>query len=142
MKMFRLVSAWAVALLVALFLSGGTASAAACKGLSKSACGKNPSCSWVNSYRTKKGVTVEGYCRNKPGKASKSAADKARSTGKKAGATPDKGKKTRKAERKGSKPGKVDKAKKTKAKKTKAKKEKAKKEKAGADKKKKKKKEK
>ncbi len=78
MKMFRLIFAGIVALVVSL--SGGTAVAASsCKGLSKSACGRNAACSWVNSYTTKKGATVEGYCRAKPSKgaASKGSARKA-----------------------------------------------------------------
>ncbi len=78
MKMFRLIFAGIVVL--ALSLSGGSAVAASsCKGLEKSACGRNAACSWVNSYTTKKGVTVEGYCRAKPSKgaASKGSAHKA-----------------------------------------------------------------
>ncbi|WP_419659958.1 hypothetical protein Dvar_02950 [Desulfosarcina variabilis str. Montpellier] len=44
-----------------------------CKGLSKGKCDGSPECSWVKSYKTKTGKTVNGYCRAKPGK-NKSAA--------------------------------------------------------------------
>jgi hypothetical protein len=36
-----------------------------CKGLSKSACSSNPTCSWVNGYETKAGKKVAAYCRVK-----------------------------------------------------------------------------
>ena len=38
----------------------------ACKELKKEACMSSSSCSWINSYTTKKGNTVDAYCRNKP----------------------------------------------------------------------------
>lgn len=40
--------------------------AASCKGLQQDACKSNSSCSWINSYTTKKGNTINAYCRNKP----------------------------------------------------------------------------
>ncbi|PID75069.1 MAG: chromosome partitioning protein ParB [Deltaproteobacteria bacterium] len=43
-----------------------TAMAVECKGLSKAKCEKADDCSWVNSYKTKTGSTVEAYCRSKP----------------------------------------------------------------------------
>ena len=39
-----------------------------CKGLSASACGQDPGCTWVAGYTTKKGVQVEAYCRLRSGK--------------------------------------------------------------------------
>ncbi|MEN8168082.1 MAG: chromosome partitioning protein ParB [Pseudomonadota bacterium] len=39
-----------------------------CKGLSKSACSTNSSCSWVKSYKTKAGKNVAAYCRVKSAK--------------------------------------------------------------------------
>ena len=38
----------------------------ACKGLEQKACNSEQSCSWINSYQTKKGKTINAYCRNKP----------------------------------------------------------------------------
>ena len=51
---------------------------AGCKGLQEDACNGVKSCSWIKSYTTKKGKTINAYCRNSP----------KRTTGKKA---PDKG---------------------------------------------------
>ena len=54
---------------------GATAHAeSACKGLSKGKCGTG--CTWVDSYKTKTGNKVNGYCRTKPGKAGAAAAVK------------------------------------------------------------------
>ena len=47
--------------------------AGACKGMEKDICSSDSSCSWINSYTTKKGKTINAYCRNKP-KSSKSKA--------------------------------------------------------------------
>ena len=47
--------------------------AGACKGLEKDVCSSDNSCSWINSYTTKKGKTIKAYCRNKS-KPSKSKA--------------------------------------------------------------------
>jgi len=56
-----------ISVLLVFFLTQGSASAASCKGLSKSRCGASSACSWVGSYTTKKGVKVSSFCRNKPG---------------------------------------------------------------------------
>ena len=66
-----------------LFLaaSGSAVAGSACKGLSQSKCTKSADCSWVSSYQTKKGVTVDAYCR---AKSSKSSAAKKSDKGKKA----------------------------------------------------------
>ena len=39
-----------------------------CKGMNEAKCTVNASCIWVNSYVTKKGTQVDGYCRVNPGK--------------------------------------------------------------------------
>lgn len=59
---------------LALFFSGSAIAASACKGLSKSKCNANGSCSWVEKYTTKKGTSVGPFCRSKPGKASSKGA--------------------------------------------------------------------
>jgi hypothetical protein len=38
-------------------------SEAVCKGMIETDCTANPSCTWVNSYVTRKGTEVSGYCR-------------------------------------------------------------------------------
>jgi hypothetical protein len=48
----------------------GNATAADCKGLEKAKCEGNSSCTWVDSYKRKDGVEVNGYCRAKGGKKS------------------------------------------------------------------------
>ncbi len=58
-----------------------SAFAASCKGLSKTACSNNSSCSYTKSYTTKNGTKVSAYCRNKPGK--KSATKNTKDTSKK-----------------------------------------------------------
>jgi hypothetical protein len=67
-------------LLLALPLSNANA-AKECKGLSKKQCGSNDHCSWVASYKTKSGKTVDSYCRNKPKKSSKSDTSKNKTKG-------------------------------------------------------------
>lgn len=46
--------------------------ASLCHGLDVKACGAQVGCSWINSYKTKKGKTINAYCRKKsvksPGK--------------------------------------------------------------------------
>ena len=57
----------AVMLVAAGLLSFNSLSfaAGACKGLEKDVCSSDNSCSWINSYTTKKGKTIKAYCRNK-----------------------------------------------------------------------------
>jgi hypothetical protein len=62
----------AIVLMIFAFSSGAQA-ASSCKDLSTSACSSKQSCSWIRSYKTKKGVKVDGYCRSKPGKKAKKA---------------------------------------------------------------------
>ena len=107
-----------ISVLLLFFLAQGSASAAACKGLSKSRCGTASACSWVGSYTTKKGVKVSSFCRSKPGSGSKKA--KKKSVTKKSAA---KKKKSSKSSKKKNKAAKV----KSKSKKGKKKKKKAKK---------------
>ncbi len=60
--------------ILALSLALGTSAfaASACKELPKSRCAAKAGCSWVNSYTTKTGTKVKGYCRAKPGKGTSS----------------------------------------------------------------------
>jgi len=54
-------------LLIAGLLCFSQLSSAAgdCKGMQQDACSSDISCSWINSYTTKKGNTIKAYCRNK-----------------------------------------------------------------------------
>lgn len=36
-----------------------------CKGQAQDACNSDNSCSWINSYTTKNGKSINAYCRNK-----------------------------------------------------------------------------
>jgi len=56
-----LLSASAIISFSSLSLAGSP-----CKGLQQDACNGEQSCSWINSYVTKKGKTINAYCRNKP----------------------------------------------------------------------------
>ena len=71
-----------LAVAVALAVGGSAQAESACKGLSKSQCGAG--CTWVDSYKTKTGSKVSGYCRAKPGKAAGAAKQKATKAGEKA----------------------------------------------------------
>jgi hypothetical protein len=55
--------------------------AGTCKEMEKDACMSSTSCSWINSYTTKKGKTVKAYCRNKPKKKSSKLDNKAQVSG-------------------------------------------------------------
>mgnify|MGYP001384178017 CR=1 FL=1 len=59
------------ALLLGAFATHGVATAATCKGMSKSDCSAQSSCTWVGGYERTDGVKVNGYCRIK--KAEKSS---------------------------------------------------------------------
>jgi hypothetical protein len=48
-----------------LSVSSVSFAAGACKGMEKDTCSSESSCSWINSYTTKKGKTINAYCRNK-----------------------------------------------------------------------------
>ncbi len=73
MRIKIVLSSLAVA--IALALGGVVHAESACKGLSKNKCGGG--CTWVDSYKTKTGNKVSGYCRAKPGKAAAGAKQKA-----------------------------------------------------------------
>jgi hypothetical protein len=61
-----------VAMTGALALSSQSALSAECKGMEKSACEGQDACTWVDSYKRKDGIQVNGYCRAKGGKKSSS----------------------------------------------------------------------
>lgn len=52
-----------------LFAMSPVMAESACKGLAKNKCGSK--CTWVDSYTTKTGNKVNGYCRTKPGSSAK-----------------------------------------------------------------------
>lgn len=53
-------------LIAGLFCFSQLSSAAGdCKGMQQDACSSDISCSWINSYTTKKGNAIKAYCRNK-----------------------------------------------------------------------------
>ncbi len=49
-----------------LSISQFSFAAGSCKGMQQDACSGDSSCSWINSYTTKMGKTINAYCRNKP----------------------------------------------------------------------------
>lgn len=65
MRVRRSLPTLATALVLAFGNPGVGAAASACKGLSESACGANPSCAWMEGYTRKDGVKVSAYCRSK-----------------------------------------------------------------------------
>ncbi|SNZ19780.1 hypothetical protein [Cohaesibacter gelatinilyticus] len=75
-KSGALALALTIGLLGSVALGVGSAEAAECKGKSKSACGSDNSCTYVNSYKTKTGKKVDGYCRKKGGQTKKSTSKK------------------------------------------------------------------
>ena len=64
-------SALAAAALLAVLQ--GPAAAADCKGMEKARCAGSDACVWVDSYKRKDGVKVDGYCRSKSKKKSGSS---------------------------------------------------------------------
>jgi hypothetical protein len=55
-----------VCVVASMAVEGAQAAPSICKGLEKSACEINGSCSWVRSYKTSKGKQVSAFCRKKP----------------------------------------------------------------------------
>lgn len=51
--------------LFSISLSITADAASSCKGLAKSMCVGDAQCSWVNTYKTKKGTKVKAFCRSK-----------------------------------------------------------------------------
>ena len=62
-----------LAMTAALTLVSQSTFAAECKGMEKSSCERQSACTWVDSYKRKDGVQVNGYCRGKGGKKSSSS---------------------------------------------------------------------
>lgn len=58
------------------FVSSPAMAASKCKGLSKTSCSTNKSCTWVDGYKRKDGVKVKSFCRSAPGKKATTAAKK------------------------------------------------------------------
>lgn len=70
----RSVSLFAMlAMTGALTLASQSALSAECKGMEKSACEAQDACTWVDGYKRKDDVQVNGYCRGKGGKKSSSS---------------------------------------------------------------------
>ena len=70
--MIRIFSTFvAVAFAASILLIAPAATAAGCKGATKTACSANNACTWVDGYEKKDGVTVRGHCRALPTAASK-----------------------------------------------------------------------
>ena len=53
-----------------------SAQGAQCNTLKSRSCGARDDCTWVSSYKTKKGVSVAAYCRSKGNRAGKSTKKK------------------------------------------------------------------
>ena len=67
-KIWTISSSVVLILFLGLTLNTSAFGASSCKGLTKTKCSSKSSCSWVDSYKTKTGTRVKGYCRAKPGK--------------------------------------------------------------------------
>ncbi|WP_100746740.1 hypothetical protein, partial [Leptospira ellisii] len=65
----RSAFAAAIALLLGFGTAGSLSADSACQGLSSSSCNANDDCTWVSGYTRQDGVSVNAYCRAKPGKA-------------------------------------------------------------------------
>jgi len=76
----RLFGALMIALPI-LFWGSSQVSAqgAQCNTLKSRSCGARDDCTWVSSYKTKKGASVSAYCRSKGKKAGKSTKKKSTS---------------------------------------------------------------
>jgi len=61
-----------------LALSPASGAAGNCRGLEASRCAKDAGCTWVDSYTTKKGSKVNGYCRGKGGQKADTTAGSAK----------------------------------------------------------------
>jgi hypothetical protein len=75
---YKLNGVFSIALMTALSaFQTPVNSETVCNGLVEAKCTANASCIWVNSYTTKKGTQVNGYCRVSPG--NKTSTSKAQS---------------------------------------------------------------
>ncbi len=63
--MLRIVFLCAGVIAFASAAQSATTTASPCKGLDQTACTANANCSWIKSYTTKKGHTVNAFCRKK-----------------------------------------------------------------------------
>lgn len=72
---------WIIVAMAFLGLAQPSHAQSSCQGLSKGKCGSSSSCTWVKSYKTKKGNSVAAYCRSK---GSKKGAAKAKAAKEKA----------------------------------------------------------
>jgi hypothetical protein len=69
--------------MIMLLANAPATAATACKGLSQAQCtSASANCSWIKSYQTKSGSTVQAYCRAKPSKKNKATAAKSSSASK------------------------------------------------------------
>ena len=73
---FSAIAAIATAVVMVSLQAGTALAQNSCKGIAKSKCESSASCSWVNSYKTKTGTTVNAYCRAKSSKGAAKATDK------------------------------------------------------------------
>lgn len=73
---FSAIAAIATAMVMISLQAGAALAQNSCKGIAKGKCESSASCSWVNSYKTKTGTTVNAYCRAKSSKGAAKATDK------------------------------------------------------------------
>lgn len=63
-----LVVAASVVTTLGLASATGALAQSTCKGLQRSSCERNETCSWVSAYETKAGKQVKAHCRSIPQK--------------------------------------------------------------------------
>ncbi|MGI9463958.1 MAG: hypothetical protein ACR2OM_08460 [Aestuariivirgaceae bacterium] len=73
---FKLTLLAVFASLMLVIAGTGTASAAECKGLSKSSCQSNQQCSFVKAHSRSDGTKVKAFCRSKPGQGVSKASER------------------------------------------------------------------
>ncbi len=67
-KMWMLSRTVVVAVVLGVVVTAPVQASSVCKGASRAKCAAKSGCTWVESYKTKNGTRVSGYCRAKPGK--------------------------------------------------------------------------
>lgn len=77
-KIFPIVAAIAAAVVMVSVHTGTAMAQSSCKGIAKGKCESSASCSWVNSYKTKSGTTVNAYCRANGSKGAAKTSDKSK----------------------------------------------------------------
>ena len=70
-----------------LALTTPALAASNCKGLEKGRCASSSSCTWVDSYTTKKRNKVAAYCRAKGGKSTSAKSSSSKKSANKSGST-------------------------------------------------------